>query len=213
MVGTGVHVGLGFIESLPRPGGNITGIVNQLQTVDEKNLELLKEIEPGIERVGIIYSPENVPSLAAFKDQNEQTAPRLGLIVVPIPVSKPADLDEAFPTIVRERVQALHVHPVAAIFAQRGRIAAFAIEQRLPSTSGLNNYARDGLLMSYGYDSRVNWRRAASHVDRIFRGANPAELPVEQVDRYYFVINMKTARAIGLDLPPALVARADEVIE
>ena len=213
MVGTGVHVGLGFIESLARPGGNITGIVNQLQTVDEKNLELLKEIEPGIERVGIIYSPENVPSLAAFKDQNEQTAPRLGLIVVPIPVSKPADLDEAFPTIVRERVQALHVHPVAAIFAQRGRIAAFAIEQRLPSTSGLNNYARDGLLMSYGYDSRVNWRRAASHVDRIFRGANPAELPVEQVDQYYFVINMKTARAIGLDLPPALVARADEVIE
>jgi putative tryptophan/tyrosine transport system substrate-binding protein len=195
MAGSGMRVGLGFIQSLARPGGNITGIVNQLETVDEKNLELLKEITPGIERVGIIHSPQNAASLAAFKDQYEQTAPRLGIVVVPIPVSKPADLDEAFPTIVRERVQALHVHPVAVAFAQRGRIAAFAIERRLPTTSGFNPMARDGLLMSYGYDSRVNWRRAASHVDRIFKGANPAELPVEQVDRFYFVINMKTARA------------------
>ena len=213
IVGADVHVGLGFIKSLARPGGNITGIVNQLETVDEKNLELLKEIRPGVERVGIIHSPKNAASLAAFKDQNERTAPRLGLVVVPIPVSNPADLDEAFPTIARERVQALHVHPVPVISAQRGRIAAFAIEQRLPTTSGVNVMARDGLLMSYGFDSRVNWRHAAPHVDRILKGANPAELPVEQVDRFYFVINMKTARAIGLDLSPALVARADEVIE
>src|SRR5262245_18829910 len=213
MTGQGVTVGLGFIESLARPGGNINGVVNQMETVDEKNLELFKEINPGIERIGIMHSPENAASFAIFKVEKEQMVPRLGLIGVPIPVSKPGDLDEAFATIVRERVQALHVHLPPAIFAQRGRIAAFAIERRLPTTSGLNQMARDGLLMSYGYDNRVSWRRAASHVDRIFKGANPAELPVEQLDRFQFVINMKTARAMGLDLPPALVARADEVIE
>jgi putative ABC transport system substrate-binding protein len=213
MAGATVPVGLGFIESLARPGGNITGVVNQLETIAEKNLELFKEIKPGIERVGIIHSPENVSSLAAFKIAQEQTAPRLGLVVVPIPVSKPADLDEALATIVREGVQALHVHPAPAIFAQRGRISAFAIERRLPTNAGLNVMARDGLLMSYGYDNRVSWRRAASHVDRIFKGANPGELPVEQVDRFHFVINLKTARAMGLDLPAVLVARADEVIE
>ena len=130
MAGAGVHVGLGYIESLSRPGGNITGIVSQIETI-EKNLELFKEISPGIERVGIIHSPDNVSSLASFKADKERTAPRLGLVVVPLPVSKPADLDEAFATIVRERVQALAVHPTPVPFAQRGRIAAFAIERRL----------------------------------------------------------------------------------
>src|SRR5262245_9509872 len=213
MAGASAPVGLGFIESLARPGGNITGVVNQLETIGEKNLQLLKEISSGIERFGIMHSPENVSSLSSFKVDLEQTAPRLGLVAVPVPVSKPADLDEALATIVRERVQALQVHPTPAIFAQRGRIAAFAIERRLPTVSPLNVMARDGLLMSYGYDNRVSWRRAASHVDRIFKGSSSAELPVEQVDRFQFIINMKIARAIGLDLPPALVARADEVIE
>jgi putative ABC transport system substrate-binding protein len=212
MAGAGVHVGLGYIESLARPGGNITGVVSQIETI-EKNLELFKEISPGIERIGIIHSPDNVSSLASFKADKEKTAPRLGLVVVPIPISKPGDLDEAFAIIVRERVQGLVVHPPPVIFAQRGRIAAFAIERRLPTTSGFHVMARDGLLMSYGYDNKATWRRAAAHVDRIFKGANPAELPVEQADRFQFIINMKTARAFGLDLPPTLVARADEVIE
>src|SRR5215471_12231688 len=106
MAGAGVPVSLGFIESLARPGGNITGVVNQIETIDEKNLELLKEISPGMERVGIVHTPENVSSVAALKREKEQMAPRLGLVVVPIPVSRPADLDEAFATIVRERVQA-----------------------------------------------------------------------------------------------------------
>ena len=213
MAGASAPVRLGFIESLARPGGNITGVVNQLETIGEKNLELLKEMRPGIERIGVIHSPENVSSLASFKVDKEQTAPRLGLVVVAIPITKPADLDEAFATIVRERVQALQVHPTPVIFAQRARIAAFAIERRLPTISPLNVMARDGLLMSYGYDNRVSWRRATSHVDRIFKGANPAELPVEQMDRFQFIINMKTARAMGVNVPPALVARADEVNE
>jgi putative tryptophan/tyrosine transport system substrate-binding protein len=184
-------------------GGNVGGAAGGL----------LKEISPGMERLGIVHSPENVSSLAALKREKEQMAPRLGLVVVPIPVSRPADLDEAFATIVRERVQALLVHGTTAISAQRGRIAAFAIERRLLTTSMFSFMARDGLLMSYGFDGRVAWRRAASHVDRIFKGANPAELPVEQLDRFQLIINMKTARAMGLDLPPALLARAEEVIE
>src|SRR5262249_34825932 len=98
-------------------------------------------------------------------------------------------------------------------FAQRVRIAAFAIERRLPTISASTVMTRDGFLMSYSYDSRAIWRRAASHVDRIFKGANPAELPVEQTDRFEFFINLHTAHAIGLDLPPALLARADELIE
>src|SRR5262245_33499503 len=177
MAGANVPVSLGFIESLARPGGNITGVVNQIETIDEKNLELFKEMDPGIERVGIVHSPENIASLAALKREKEQMAPRLGLVVVPIPVSRSADLDEAFATIVRERVQALLVHGTAAISAQQGRIAAFAIERRLLTTSGFDFMARDGLLMSYGFDGRVAWRRAASHVDRIFKGANPAATP------------------------------------
>jgi putative ABC transport system substrate-binding protein len=213
MAGAGVPVSLGFIESLARPGGNITGVVNQGETVAEKNLELLKEISPGMERLGIVHTPENVSSLAALKREKEQMAPRLGLVGVPIPVSKPEDLDEAFATAARERVQGLYVHPTPVIFAQRARIVAFAIERRLPAISVSDVMVRDGLLMSYGFDNRVSWRRAASHVDRIFKGANPAELPVEQLDRFQLIINMKTARAIGLDLPPALVARADELIE
>jgi len=213
MAGATVPVSLGYIASLARPGGNITGVVNQLEHIAEKNLELFKEIMPGIKRVGIIYSPENVSSLAAFKIGQEQTAPRLGVVVVPIPMSKPTDLDEALATIVREEVQAVHVHPAPAIFAQRARIATFAIERRLPTNAALNVMARGGILMSYGYDNRVSWHRAASYVDRIFKGANPADIPVEQVDRFQFIINLKTARAIGLELPQTLVARADEVIE
>jgi putative ABC transport system substrate-binding protein len=213
MTGTALAVHLGFVQSLARPGGNITGVVSQIESIGEKNWQLGKEIGPGIERVGIIHSPTIVGSLASFKIEKEQMAPRLGLAVLPIPLSNPADLDEAFATIARERVQALGVHLTPAIFAQRGRIAAFAIERRLPTISASTVMTRDGFLMSYAFDSRAIWRRAASHVDRIFKGANPAELPVEQTDRFEFIINLKTAHAIGLDLSPALVARADEVIE
>jgi putative tryptophan/tyrosine transport system substrate-binding protein len=213
MTGTALAVHLGFVESLARPGGNITGVVSQIETIAEKNWQLFKEISPGSERVGIIYSPTIVGSLANFKIEKEQWAPRLGLVVVPIPVSKPADLDEAFATIARERVQALFVHVTPVTLPQRGRIAAFAIERRLPTISPSSLMARDGFVMSYAFDNRAIWHRAASYVDRIFKGANPAELPVEQTDRFEFIINMKTARAIGLDLPAALIARADEVIE
>jgi len=203
----------GFVASHARPGGNITGLANQAETVVGKAFELLREIKPGIERVAIMYGPDNPASVTALKYQQDQVAPRLGFILQPIPVSKPTDFDDAFATIVHEQPQALHLHLPTVIFTHRAKIAAFAIEQRLPTVSGFSSLTHAGLLMSYGYDPLANWHYAASFVDRIFKGANPAELPVEQLDRFQLVINMKTARAIGLDLPPALIARADEVIE
>jgi putative ABC transport system substrate-binding protein len=213
MAGVTNPVRLGFVASLARPGGNITGVVSQLETVVGKTFELLKEIKPEIERVGIIYSPDNVASAATFKAQQEEMAPRLGLIILPIPVSKPDDFDQAFATIARERPHALQVHPTPVVFAHRAKIAAFAIEQRLPTASGFAVLTRDGLLLSYGYNPAASWRRAAPYVDRIFKGANPAELPVEQVDQFELVINLKTARALAITIPPTLLARADEVIE
>lgn len=213
MAGATVSEKLGFVASFARPGGNITGLVNQAETVSGKALQLLKEIKPGIERVGIVYSPDNIASAATFKAQQEEMAPRLGLVVVPVPVSKPADFDAAFATIVRERAQALIVYQPPVVFAHRARIAAFAIEQRLPTACLLSVMARDGLLISYGYNNSASWRRAAWYVDRIFRGANPAEMPIEQVDRFELVVNLRTARQLGVTIPASILLRADEVIE
>ena len=216
MAGPTNPVGLGSVASvasLARPGGNVTGVVNQAENLDGKIFELLKELNPRIERVGIIYDPNNIASLVAFKAAQEETAPRFGLIVLPVPVSKSADFDEAFATIARERPQALLVHAPTVIFAHRAKIAAFASEQRLPTISAFSQIIRDGMLMSYGPDLRVGWRRSASYVDRIFKGANPAEMPVEQIDRFELVVNLKTARALGLTIPPTILLRADEVIE
>jgi putative tryptophan/tyrosine transport system substrate-binding protein len=213
MVNSTDPVSLGFVASLAQPGGNITGLTNQLETVAGKHFDLLREIKPGIERVAIIYGPDVPGSVIALKYQQEQMAPRLGLIVRPIPVSKPADLDDAFATIMRERPQALLVHLPSVVWVHRAQIAAFAIEQRLPTISGFSTLTRDGLLISYGYTPAANWRRAAAFVDRIFKGANPAELPVEQLQRFDLVVNLKAARELGLTIPSAILLRADEVIE
>jgi putative ABC transport system substrate-binding protein len=212
MVGVADPVGSGLVESLARPSGNVTGIANQIETVSAKNFELLKESKPGIKRIGIVFSPDNTPSARTAKAMQEDVGPRLGLTVVPIGVTKAEDLPAAFETIVREQVEAFHVLPVPVAFANRAKIADFATQRRLLTTAPLDTLVRDGLLMSYGFDPRMTWNRAGSYVDRIFKGASPAELPVEQVDRFQLVINQMTARAIGFDAA-SLLSRADEVIE
>jgi putative ABC transport system substrate-binding protein len=203
----------GFVASLARPGGNITGVANELETVSGKYFEFLKAIKPGIERVGIMFNPDNPGSAPALKVQQDQMAPRLGLTAVPIPVSTPSDLDRAFATIARERLHAMLVHPAPPMFTQRARIAAFLIEQRLPTVTAFGHWARAGFLMSYGPDVVAIARRVAAYVDLILRGANPGELPVELADRYELVVNLKTARELGLTVSPAILLRADEVIE
>jgi putative ABC transport system substrate-binding protein len=212
MVGVADPVGSGLVASLARPGGNVTGVANQIETVSTKNLELLKTVKPEIKKVGIIFSPDNSPSVRTLKAMQGEVASSLGLIVLPIGVTSPEDLTEAFATILRERTEALLVLPVAVAFAHRAKIAEFAIEHRLPTMAPLDVLVRDGLLMGYGYESRATWRRAASYVHRILKGANPADLPVEQVDRFQLIINLKTARSMGLDAT-SLLSRADEVIE
>jgi putative ABC transport system substrate-binding protein len=207
-------VGSGFVASFARPGGNITGLANHLNAVSGKLFEVLKAVNPGIERVGVMYNPDNAASGSGLKHQQEQVAPRLGLVVVPIPVSRPADFEEAFALIARERLHALVVHPAPPLSGtHREKIAAFAIKQRLPTATAFAVMARDGLMISYGFDAAASYRRSAAYVDRILKGANPAELPVEQAERYELVVNLKTARELGLTIPASILLRADEVIE
>jgi putative tryptophan/tyrosine transport system substrate-binding protein len=212
MVSIADPVGSGLVASLARPGGNITGMANLNEAVSAKNLELLKENKPGIKRIGIFYSHDNSPSARTVKAMQEEVAPRSGLTVLPLDVTKVGDFAEAFATVIREQVEALHVLPTPPMAAHRVKIAEFAIQHRLPTTAPADYLVRDGILMSYGADILGNWHRVGSFVDRIFKGAKPADLPVEQVDRFKFVINLKTARAIGFDAT-SLVPRADEVIE
>ena len=212
MVGPADPVGTGFVASLARPGGNITGIANQIETISVKNLELVKEIKPGIRRIGILFSPDNSSSGRIARAMQEEVPSRLGVTVVPIGVTKPEDIAEAFANIVREQLEGLLVLPTGVLALHRTKIADFAVQHKLPTMAPFDLFARDGLLMSYGYDSRITWRRAASFVDRILKGAMPTDLPVEQMDRFQLIINLKTARAIGLDMT-LLLSRADEVIE
>jgi putative ABC transport system substrate-binding protein len=203
----------GFVASLARPAGNITGLANQLDTVVAKHFELLKALRPEIGRVGIMYNPDNAGSVASLKYQQDVVAPRLALVVVPIPVSKPVDFDAAFAAIAGEAMDALHIHPAPPMFNHRRIIGAFAIKQGLPAVSAISPMAHAGLLMSYGPDVVASCRRSAAYVDLILEGANPAELPVELADRFELVVNLKTARELGLAIPPAILLRADEVIE
>ena len=213
MVNPSDPVGSGFVASFARPGGNITGLATHMEAATGKHFELLKAVKPGMARVGVMYNPDNAASVSSLKYQQEQPAPRLGLVVVPIPVSKPADFDEAFALIARERLHALHVHPAPPLVNHREKIAAFAIEQRLPTVTALTVMARDGLMMSYANDIAANWRRSAAYVDQILKGANPAELPVELAERYELVVNLKTAHELGLSIPTSILLRAHEVIE
>src|SRR5262245_46540476 len=137
MAGPTDPVKMGFVASLPRPGGNITGLASQMETVAGKHFELFKELKPGIERVGIIHPHPNPASLAVFKAQAEEMAPRLGLTVVPLPLVKPTDFEEVFATITRERLQALQVHPTPVVNAHRAKVASFSIDQRLPTVGAL----------------------------------------------------------------------------
>jgi putative ABC transport system substrate-binding protein len=212
MIGVGDPLGSGFIASLARPGGNITGLTNQLGDLVEKALQTLKELRPGLSRIAVFWTPDNQGSSLAAKAELA-SGPQQGLAVQSIPINVREDLDAALAALARNPPEALEVHPTPILFENREAIVAFALQQRLPSFSGSTAMARDGVLASYAPDLVNQWRRVADYVDRILKGANPAELPVEQPTKFEFVINLKTAKALGLTIPPAILARADEVIE
>jgi putative tryptophan/tyrosine transport system substrate-binding protein len=212
MIGVSHPVEAGFVASLGRPGGNVTGVTSQLADLSLKNIELMRELVPSLQRFGLIWEPDNAGSrLGALEFQ--ETAPRTGVTVVSAPLRGVDDLDQAFAVLVRERAQVVRVHPTPIASGQRERILAFAAEHRLPTLTPLDLNMRAGYLVSYGPDWPAMCRRAAYYVDRLLRGAVAAELPVEQPTSLKLGLNLMTAKKIGLEIPPALLARADELIE
>jgi putative ABC transport system substrate-binding protein len=206
-------VGAGLVASLARPGGNLTGIAQDTGGEQHaKRVELLKEALPNLSRVGILWNPDFAPNPARLLSMRE-AAPALGLTLVPVEARGLEALEQAFATMARERAQVLVVLSDGVLFNCRGQIGVMAVRDRLPTIAAAREYAESGLLLTYGVDLRDAFRRSASFVDKILKGANPADLPVEQPTRFELVLNLKTANALGINVPPTLLARADEVIE
>jgi len=205
-------IGGGFVASLARPGGNITGTSGQAEDVIGKGLQLIKEMRPGISRLAYLGYGE--PSYWTRTQQiATASAEYLGLGLTMIPIKSPADFEPVFAQIRRERPDALVVSSIPLFVEHSKEIVAFAIDQRLPSFTFSVAMVRDGLLFAQSADVVGMYRPAAAIVDKILKGAKPADIPVEQPTRFHFVVNLKTARAIGIEIPPAILASADEVIE
>jgi putative ABC transport system substrate-binding protein len=211
MAGVGDPVRAGFVASLSRPGGNTTGVSLLNQELWPKRLELIKEVVPAATRVAVVSSqdPVHTESLKLMLG----AAPRLGLDLRNVLVSGEGDLDRVFAEISRGRADAVVVQPSVVLDEMRGRIAQLANRQRLPSMFAWRHSAEAGGLMSYGTDLYAVQRHAASYVDRILRGAKPGDLPVEQPTKFELVINLKTAKALGLTIPQSVLLRADQVLE
>jgi putative ABC transport system substrate-binding protein len=205
-------VGAGFVASFARPGGNITGLGGLGPGVYAKMLALLKEAVPKANRIAMLTDP-TFPLHAAFAADAESAAQTLKVTLQPVALRSPDELGSAFATIARDKPDALLILGQPFLFGQGARVARMAIEQRLPAMIPFEEVARDGVLMSYGSKVVDDARRLPYYVDRILKGAKPADLPVEQPTRFYLTINLKTARAIGLAVPPSILQRADQVIE
>jgi putative ABC transport system substrate-binding protein len=211
MVNVDDPVGSGLIASLARPGGNVTGLSRLTPELIGKNLELLKEAVPRAVRVAVLSNPRNPlhPELV----RNAKLAARsLGLQLKIVEAGAPKELEGAFSTMAGERMSALLVLADGMFYVNRTRIADLALRNRLPSMFGSGDLARAGGLMAYAPRSGDNYRRAATYVDKILKGAKPADLPVEQPTKFELVINLKTAKALGLTIPPSVLLRADEMI-
>jgi ABC-type uncharacterized transport system substrate-binding protein len=211
MVNAGDPLGSGVVTSLARPGGNVTGLSLMAPDLGGKRLELLKEVLPQISRVGILWNAENPYSALVFK-VTEGAVPNLGIQLHSIEVRSPNDIDSGLSTA-KQLLDALIVVEDPLTFGQRKRIADFAASNKLPAIYGMREYVAVGGFMSYGTNNADLYRRAAGYVDKILKGAKPADLPVQQPTKFELVINLKTARALGLTVPPSLLALADEVIE
>jgi putative ABC transport system substrate-binding protein len=200
----------GLVGGLARPGGNVTGVTFVQSELAGKRIQLLKEASPAVSRVGVIWNPQHPDGEL---ESTWNAARSLGVEVKSLEVRGPADFDKAFETVARERVQAVIVVSSRLMSLNRQRILDFAAKNRLVLVSGWGAWAAEGALLSYGPELDVVVRRAASYVDKILKGAKPADLPIEQPTKFDLVINLKTAKALGLKIPPSLLGRADQVIE
>jgi putative ABC transport system substrate-binding protein len=205
-------VGQGYVASLARPGGNITGSTYGAGESWGKRIELLAECRPGLSRLAILMDP-NSPGYRTFWLGSEAAARSRGMAVQPVEVRQAGQLPGAFARMVEKRAQAIHLIGSPFFYNVRAQIAELAIRHRLPCAYPWREGPDAGGLLSYGANLRAAWHRAAVYVDKILKGANPADLPVEQPTTLELVINLKTAKALGLTIPPSVLQRADQVIE
>ena len=204
-------VGNGFVDSLARPGGNVTGLVNLIAGLSGKRLELLKEAIPGISRVGIVWNPENPSSVSGFKE-TQDAALALAMQLQSLEVRSADDFSGALQAATKAQARALTVVSDSLMFSNRRRLLGLAGKNKLPTMHTQGLWVDAGALMSYGTNLPDLYRRAAIYVDKILKGAKPADLPVEQATKIELAINLKTAKQIGLKIPPNVLARAVRVI-
>jgi len=211
-VGTGDPVQTQLVDSLARPGGNITGISDVAAELAPKRLELLKELAPALRRVAMLWNASDLGMTMRYRS-TAAAAQILGVAVQTLGVREPEDFDDAFAAMTRDPPDAILMVSDALMSLNRKRVFQFATEHHLPAIYEVEWLARDGGLMSYGPDTAESFDRAAALVDRVLKGAKPSSLPFEQPTQFRLVVNLKTAKALGLTVPASIVSRADEVIE
>jgi len=212
MAASGDPVGLGLVASLARPGGNVTGPSMMNTEIVGKRMQLLKEVVPGLVRIAVLTNSVN-PIHAIFWRESEPAARKLGLELQPVEARVPEDFEAAFAAAARDKAGALIALDDALTYNYRTRVVALAAASGLPALYGYREFADEGGLMSYGANMASHFRHAANYVDKILRGAKPGDIPVEQPTKFDLIVNLKAAKALGLELSPSLIARADEVIE
>ncbi len=205
-------VGSGFVKSLAHPGGNITGLSSITGDLSPKHMEMLLSMVPKLSHVAVMVNPGNSSHKVTLKNV-QAAAQRTGIKIVPVEAQTPQEIENAFTVMAREHTGAVIAVSDSFFIQQRRQIAELAAKHRLPSISARREYAEAGFLMSYGQNSADNYRRAATYVDKIFKGAKPGDLPVEQPTKFELFINRKTAKALGLTIPQSLLISADKVIE
>ena len=206
-------VASGFVKSLAHPGGNITGLSNISGEIGPKQLEVLLGMVSGLSRVAVLVNPTNASSIAMVLKPLHSVAQTKGIVMLSVEARTPQEIEAAFTRIVNEKAKAVIVVQDALFSQQRSQLADLAAKHRLPAIGRDQSYAGAGGLMSYGPNGLDNFRRVATYIDKIFRGASPGDLPVEQPTKFELVINLKTAKALGLTIPASVLLRADRVIE
>jgi putative ABC transport system substrate-binding protein len=203
----------GFVSSLAHPGGNITGLSNISGELGPKQLELLLGVAPGLSRVAVLVNPANASSMRMVLKPLQSAAQTKGVRTLPAEARTSQEIETAFARIVKEKAEAVIVVQDALFSQQRGRLAELATRHRLPTIGRDPGYAGAGGLMSYGPNALDNFRRVAIYIDKIFKGASPGDLPVEQPTKFDLIINSRTARTLGLAMPPSILLRAEQVID
>jgi ABC-type uncharacterized transport system substrate-binding protein len=205
-------VAFGLVKSLSHPGGNVTGLTNFAEELASKQIDLMRELLPGLARLAALINVANPLHVPQWRE-TQAAAAQAAIALVPFELRSPDQLEEAFAKFARERADALLVPPDVTFTTHRRRITNLALDGRLPTIFFLRQSAEDGGLMSYGTNQVENYRRAATYVDKILKGAKPQDLPIERPTKIELIINLTTAKALGITVPPTLLVRADEVIE